>query len=48
MKRYLVIYLSEGEFCNDTVMAKDLPAALEAWYAKNMQYDEVYSITRAA
>ncbi len=48
MKRYLVCYLWEGEFHLQTVMADNIQKALERFDASGGEWDEVYSVTRAA
>lgn len=48
MNRYLVIFITDGEFAAQTVMADDIFKAINAFFALNMQYEEIYSISRAA
>jgi hypothetical protein len=48
MKLYLIIFLTEGEFATENVMAENIASAYSAFMNRNIQHDEVYSISRAA
>lgn len=47
MTRFLVVFLSEGQFLTETVVANSIMEALTRFITGPMQHDEVYSITVA-
>lgn len=47
MKRYLVVFITDGQFTVEAVMADHLQHALERFVTGPLLYDEIYSITLA-
>lgn len=48
MNRYLIVFIKDGEFAVDTVMANNITRALEIFKAARLEYEEIYSVTRAS
>jgi len=48
MKRYLVVFIYEGQFSCEAVMAEGFEEAVLMFGKSGLVYDEIYSITRAA
>ncbi len=48
MKRYLVVFINDGQFQIDMVMANNIIEALSNFKSSGLMYEEIYSIARAA
>jgi len=47
MKRYLVVFITDGQFMCEIVSAKNLEDALGKFINGPLAYNEIYSITLA-
>ena len=48
MKRYVVLFLNEGEIHTEVVVANNFVEAYNCFMSRSIQHDEVYSIQRYA